>query len=123
MNECVTCGRTMQPLFTGMFCPNDCDRRRIPGGSSGILRATFQGQTWLVKRVRPDEKYPTWMTRSWILLPVGDRCRNEDASDEELVRHHQARWPNDWPGIHDMRRDPDTRNYTILAFGPDQEEG
>ena len=26
MGDCPCCGATMLPLFTGFFCPNDCDR-------------------------------------------------------------------------------------------------
>jgi hypothetical protein len=28
MGDCPCCGAQMLPLFTGFFCPNDCDRER-----------------------------------------------------------------------------------------------
>lgn len=30
MNKCQTCGAELRQLFTGTFCPNDCDRGKLP---------------------------------------------------------------------------------------------
>lgn len=28
VTKCPSCGRTMRPLFTGYYCPGDCDRKK-----------------------------------------------------------------------------------------------
>lgn len=32
---CITCQSPMKPLFTGFFCPNDCDRKKTDEQSMG----------------------------------------------------------------------------------------
>lgn len=39
MNNCPTCSGPMVPLFTGSFCPKDCDRRPpVPAWRAKLLR-------------------------------------------------------------------------------------
>lgn len=36
MHNCLTCGGQMKPLFTGWFCPRDCDRKPASPLSNGL---------------------------------------------------------------------------------------
>ena len=36
ITQCSYCFTALKPLFTGLYCPNDCDRRTLPGGPSPL---------------------------------------------------------------------------------------
>lgn len=45
--NCPTCSTPMKPLFSGEFCPNDCDRT-----SAKVKEESWKDQ--LLKRIRPN---------------------------------------------------------------------
>lgn len=54
--KCNSCGSGMKPLFTGFYCPNDCDR----GGKPRVMPATF---------TRYDGKQAFLVSRHHTLVP------------------------------------------------------
>lgn len=61
MQTCASCGSAMRPLFTSMFCPNECD----PSGPRSI---EIDSERWWVALVPPEGKIPSWATMGWYLI-------------------------------------------------------
>ena len=68
--NCPSCRTEMKPLFTGSFCPGDCDRsgKKIVGVSGGFV---WKGKTWswewIPKGEWPDEP-GDW--RAWAVADM-----------------------------------------------------
>lgn len=102
----------MRPLFTGMFCPRDCDRPGSSAQDRHVLRG-IDGDDWLVQRVEPDQPIPRGFTRGWWLHKGGISTEDADNSVEDLVEllqehwRHRSRAPGwnitDEPGINDRK--------------------
>lgn len=76
MAACTACGSQMLPLFTGLFCPRDCDRReRTVAGvqpERWDLEVVLGGSLWRFRRLDASrEKIPliathgSWPCGSW----------------------------------------------------------
>lgn len=61
MQTCSSCGERLRPLFTSLFCPNECD-------ASGPRSIAIDSERWWVALVSPGGKIPTWATKGWYVI-------------------------------------------------------
>ena len=119
---CPTCHGPMKPLFTGSFCPRDCDRPAAATSARQHLLRGIGGSDWLVERVEVDGTVPQTATHGWGLYPGGLPGENERDSIERLIEDLHVRWkrhvtPGYFPPwrISDMiRHHP--REHAMLTF-------
>lgn len=60
---CTFCGGAMKPLFSGYFCPKDCDRKPSLGDLTTFW--TWFNQKYRVQFVSTGELIPVWATHGW----------------------------------------------------------
>ena len=65
MNHCPTCGTAMKDLFTGQFCPRDCDRRPVVP----LIPATASIIEMVLRKVPSVSRGHVW---KWT-TPLGER--------------------------------------------------
>lgn len=60
---CNFCGEDMLPLFTGLFCKNNCDK--LPKDGSKILEWEGNKYRYIIQKVKDDFKIPPWAVFAW----------------------------------------------------------
>lgn len=60
MNICNICGSSMKPLFTGFYCPKDCDRPR-----SLHSWERYKDTNWYYIELKIGDRIPDEATHGW----------------------------------------------------------
>lgn len=95
--NCAICLGKLQPLFTGLFCPRDCDRvsrEQIPGS----IVFSFAGKEWIGKRVPRGVSIPRQATHAWVLLDISTvGWQDSNASDLDIISAYVKRYSANRP--------------------------
>lgn len=90
MLTCPTCKGHMKPLFTGFFCPNDCDRTPRPLKSTDAFIHVHDGtrwQVWLADSI--DRVLPLEAQRGWWI----SKSDNWKQTAERLINQYHPQPP------------------------------
>ena len=78
----------MRPLFTGSYCPRDCDRIPAGIGSTGHQHfLVLRGKTYRAIRIEPGQRFPREAIYGWRLHGKDHGpAEDPDLPMEELLR-------------------------------------
>lgn len=79
MNICAVCGSDMAPLFSSLYCPNDCDKNEI-------RTLVWEGGTYryiILECGRSENAVPKWVRYGW-------NQEYSDAIDINNIANHQG---------------------------------
>lgn len=122
MTDCPRCGTHLRPLFTSLFCPNDCDRR----DRDEYIITMIDGFRWRMALVPFGARFPQWATRGRYLLESDRRFDPRIESDAmRALAFLRKEWEEDGPDWWKIenhikgRTNDDKDGDPIAAFGRD----
>ena len=121
MSTCPTCQGPMRPLFTGMFCPRDCDRSTARSARNEFL-FLHCGIQYRVIRLTGNDPIPAEAVYGWSLSSGSEPYQNSDLPMKEVLdalAQHRKKFAHQFPGwtIDQAIREV-LRGYDMLAFVP-----
>lgn len=84
MSTCPTCNGPMRPLFTGSFCPRDCDRPTTRSAQEEYL-FLYSGIKYRVIRLTVDDPIPAEAAWGWCLSSKSEPYQSADLPTEEVL--------------------------------------
>lgn len=86
--SCAVCGGPMRPLFTGSYCPRDCDRAPTVAGPNGHHHfLTLKGNTYRAVRIEKGQTFPREAIYGWRLHgKVHGPAEDPDLPMEEVLQ-------------------------------------
>ncbi len=104
MNRCPICHGTMNALFTGFYCHNDCDRQKTVSSSviKMPIRFTANGTTWEADAVLDTHPWgclDIGETRAWCFWTNFLSAKRSDLADFDRFKRDPIDWMKRYGGM------------------------
>ena len=115
MHTCLICGHVMKPLFTGWFCPQDCDRRPTSNTTDRLEWKPYPYKTgWRYAVVSRLEDLPERARGGWWIVKDSDPLNCQPYLDVD-----QIGWKYDASSIVDAKLQQKYLLNRLMVFDRD----